>query len=116
MEISLCWYALGAACPDPTERLRTYQRALACVQAEARSKMSSAWANRYLHTDCLYEIAHSHLLLGQREPARRLLEEALPLARQADAEQPATTSNPPLEGKVAALLLQIPDDDSTEAP
>ncbi len=78
--------------------------------------MACQWAGLHLKADCLYEIAHICLQLGQREQARKYLEEALPTAQLADACLPANTRNPPLEGKVAALLLQIPDDDTTEAP
>ena len=116
IEVSLTWHTLAVWTEEGKDRIGSFSRALDCLRAEAAATPApdplKAWSQSHMKADCLYEIGRIHAHEGAHEAARRFLEEALVLARQADALREAAKLKPEqdLEGKVAALLLQLPDD------
>ena len=60
--------------------------------------------------DCLFEIGRVHFHEGAPDSARRFLLEALPLAQQAEALR-GEVADDRLEGRIAELLLQLPDEE-----
>lgn len=116
IENSLAWHTLGVWTEEGKERIGCFSRALACVRAEAATQPASnphtAWTHAHMETDSLYEIARVHAHEGAPDAARRFLEEALPIARRADSMRVAAKlkDTQDIEGKVAALLLQLPDE------
>ena len=115
IEVSLTWHTLGVWTELGKERIGCFSRALACVRAEAASQPATqplqAWTYAHTEADCLYEIARVHAHEGAPDAARRFLEEALPIAQRADSMRVAAKlkATEDIEGKVAALLLQLPD-------
>jgi hypothetical protein len=73
-----------------------------------------------MRADCLFEIGRVHAYEGHPAVAREFLLRALPLAQEAERlRAPAEiTSDDRLEGRIAELLVQLPDDgeESTEPP
>jgi hypothetical protein len=111
-EHSLIWHTLGMWTEEGDDRIGCFSRALDCVRLEkaALSAIHPAAGWVFVHTEaeCLYEIARVHVREGTPEVAREFLEEALPLAREADAlREPDKFKDDFLEGKIAALLLQL---------
>lgn len=119
IEVSLTWHTLGVWTEEGKERIGCFSRALACVRAEAaaepQTQPQKAWTYVHTEADCLYEIARVHAHEGAPAAARRFLEEALPIAQRADALRVAANlkDSQDIEGKVAALLLQLPEEDDT---
>ena len=116
IEVSLTWHTLGVWTELGKERIGCFSRALACVRAEAAAQPPTqpqqAWTYAHTEADCLYEIARVHAHEGAPAAARRFLEEARPIAQRADAMRVAANlmTSQDIEGKIAALLLQLPDE------
>jgi hypothetical protein len=120
VEVSFAWHTLAMWTEDGKERIGYFARALECQGAENKSMprhtAKERWAVIHTEASCLYEIGRVHFSEGSPEAARRFLTEALPLARQADALQAeAGATDDLLEGKIAELLLQLPDEDGGTA-
>jgi tetratricopeptide (TPR) repeat protein len=119
VEISLAWHTLATWTDESKERIALFSRALSCIRAEILAQQSQSakliWFNAHLQADCLYEIGSVHAAERDFDAARKFLEEALPLSRQAnDLCEAADGSDTGLEGKVAALLLQLSDGEAEE--
>lgn len=118
IEVSLTWHTLGVWTEIGKERIGCFSRALSCVRAEAAAEppkdARQSWTYAHTEADCLYEIARVHAHEGAPDAARRFLEEALPIAQRADSMRVAAKlkETQDIEGKVAALLLQLPDEGS----
>jgi hypothetical protein len=74
------------------------------------------WNDVHMRADCLYEIGRVHAWEGAPEVARDFLMRALPLAREAEGMREAAgiTHEDRLEGRIAELLVQLPD--ATDLP
>lgn len=112
VEMGVTWNLLATWTEESKERIGNFSRALACLRAESVSplpgQIQDPWCNAYFEALCLYEIGRIHAHESSTEAARRFLEEALPLAQQAEAlRDPAKRIDPGLEGKIAALLVQL---------
>jgi hypothetical protein len=114
VEVSLAWHTLGVWTEEGKERIGYFARALDCCRAEARAKrpetFQEIWSFVHTQADCLFEIGRVHFHEGAPEAARTFLDEAIPLARKADALQAkAGVTDDRLEGRIAELLLQLPE-------
>jgi hypothetical protein len=120
IEVSLAWHTLAVWTEEGKERIGYFARALECRRAENKSfppqTAKERWSAIHTEASCLYEIGRVHFHEGSPEAARRFLTEALPLARQADALQAeAGATDDLLEGSIAELLLQLPEEDGGTA-
>jgi tetratricopeptide (TPR) repeat protein len=114
VEVSLAWHTLAVWTEEGKERIDYFAQALECCRAEAKAMRpktpKEVWSFIHTQADCLFEIGRVHFHEGAPEAARKFLTEALPLAREADALQAkAGASDDQLEGRIAELLLQLPD-------
>jgi hypothetical protein len=115
VEVSLCWHTLAVWTEEGKERIGYFARALECCRAEAKAKTPNLskeiWSFAHTQADCLFEIGRVHFHEGAPEAARQFLTEALPLAREAEALQAkAGATDDRLEGRIAELLLQLPEE------
>lgn len=116
IEAALCWHTLGTWSNDGPDRIACFTRALACLD-EGRDEILHTpgprldWTDTHMRAECLFEIGRIHFHEGDPAVARDFFERALPLARETDAlRAPAgITHDDRLEGKIAELLLQLPD-------
>ena len=115
VENSLAWHTLATWTEDGKERIGNFSRALECCRTEAKANPPKTpqeiWSVVRTQADCLFEIVRVHFHEGAPEVARQFLNEALPLAREAEAMQAkAGAQDDRLEGRIAELLLQLPDE------
>lgn len=115
IEVSLSWHTLAVWTEAGKERIGYFARALDCLRAEFAAQPPKTprevWAHVHTKADCLFEIGRVHFHEGSPEVARRFLEEALPLAQEADALRgPVGVTDDRLEGRIAELLLKLPDE------
>jgi hypothetical protein len=118
IEVSLCWHTLGVWTEEGKERIGYFSRALDCVEScrdiHLRPPGPNAdWNDVHMRAECLYEIGRVHAHEGDPAVARDFLSRALPLAQQAETMRgPAgVTIEDNLEGKIAELLVQLPDEE-----
>jgi hypothetical protein len=116
IEVSLTWHTLAVWTEEGKERIGYFARALDCCRAEAKAKrpetFKEIWSFIHTQADCLFEIGRVHFHEGAPEVARKFLTEALALARKAEALQAkAGVADDRLEGRIAELLLQLPDEE-----
>ena len=114
VELSLCWHTLAVWTEEGKERIGYFARALKCRRDETVTyppqTAPEQWAAVHTEADCLFEIGRVHFHEGAPAAARQFLTEALPLARKADALQAqAGVQDDQLEGRIAELLLQLPE-------
>lgn len=115
IEVSLCWHTLASWTEDGRERIGYFSRALDCMRAETAAAPPAAprekWSAVHTEADCLFEIGRVHFHEGAPDAARSFLSEALPLAQRADELRVAAglDHDDRLEGRIAELLLQLPD-------
>jgi hypothetical protein len=112
--VSLTWHTLAVWTESGKERIGYFSKAMDCVQAESAANPPKSprekWSAIHMQADCLFEIGRVHFHEGAPEAARDFLVRALPLARQADAlQKSAGVRDDRLEGRIAELLLQLPD-------
>ena len=115
VEVSLAWHTLAVWTEEGKERIGYFSRALDCCRAEAAARRPEPprdiWASIHTQADCLFEIGRVHFHEGAPAAAREFLNQALPLAREADAMQAkAGISDDLLEGRIGELLLQLPEE------
>jgi hypothetical protein len=115
IEVSMAWHTLATWTEEGKERIGYFACALKCCRGErVCSPPESAlqrWCAVHMEASCLFEIGRVHFHEGAFEAARRFLSEALPWAQKADALQSeAGVKDDRLEGKIAELLLQLPDE------
>jgi len=117
IEVSLCWHTLAVWTEEAKERIGYFARALECRRAEnAATPPKSAierWSAIHLEADCHFEIGRVHFHEGSPDAAREFLNKALPLAQECEALRQAAgvTNDDCLEGRIAELLVQLPDTD-----
>lgn len=116
IENELVWHTYATWSNDGPERIACFTRALACVEAGRDALLRAPgprmeWTNVHMRADCLFEIGRVHFHEGDPAVARDFLLRALPLAQEAERLRgPAgVTDDDRLEGKIAELLLQLPD-------
>ncbi len=121
IEVALAWHSLGTWTEEGKERIGCFSRALDCVESgrDAHLRGDSPqvrWSDTNMRAECLYEIGRVHAQEGDPEVARGFLLRALPLAQEAgQLRGPAgVTHEDTLEGKIAELLLKLPEEG--EAP
>jgi hypothetical protein len=118
VEVSLAWHTLATWTEDGRERIGYFSRALDCRRRESAERplktAQEKWSATQTEASCLYEIGRIHAHEGLPEVARKFLTEALFLAQKADTLSEAVgATGDRLEGQIAELLLQLPDDDGT---
>ena len=118
IETSLTWHVLGSWSNDGPDRIACFTRALACVESHRDDHLHlpgplKDWTETHTRADCLYEIGRIHAHEGNPAIARDFLARALPLSQEAERlRAPANiTTEDNLEGRIASLLLQLPDPD-----
>jgi hypothetical protein len=116
VDVSLCWHTLAIWMEEGKDRIGCFSRALECMRAEMASPLPGQiiepWGSVHLEAECLYEIGRVHAHEGSPEIARCFLEEALLLAQRADAlRDPKKVPDDRLEGRIAAMLLQLPENE-----
>jgi len=114
IEASLSWHTLAFWTEEGKERIGYFARALECRRAETAASPpktpTEIWMDAHTQADCLFEIGRVHFYEGAFDAARRFLTKALPLAQAAEAlEAAAGVPNDRLEGRIAELLLQLPE-------
>jgi hypothetical protein len=115
-EVSLAWHTLGTWTEMGKERIGAFSRALDCARADAAARQNPTakeqWCDVHMEADCLFQIGRVHFHEGAPEAARTFLLQALALAKSADALRPAAKieHDDCLEGRIAELLLQLPDE------
>lgn len=118
VEVSLPWHTLAVWTEDGKERIGCFSRALECVRAESAARAAKTarerWSAVHMEADCLFEIGRVHFHEGAMEAARRFLTEALPLAQKTEKLRASAgvTNEDRLEGRIAELLLQLPEENS----
>ena len=115
IEASLSWHTLAVWTEVGKERIGCFSRALECRRAETADSPPTTpteiWLDVHTQADCLFEIGRVHFYEGAVDASRRFLTEALPLAQAADALQAAAVvPDDRLEGRIAELLLQLPEE------
>lgn len=115
VECSLAWYNLAFWTGTGKERIGYFSRTLACVEEGKDSLPGSepgpAWSGLHTRAECLYEIGRVHAHEGDAAVARDFLMRAQPLAQEAERLRSAAgvAHEDHLEGKIAELLVQLPD-------
>lgn len=116
IENALVWHTYAIWSNDGPERIECFTRALACNESkrDAAFEPSGArydWNQVHMRADCLFEIGRVHFHEGDPVVARGFLLRALPLAQEAERLRAAAgvTNEDRLEGRIAELLLQLPE-------
>jgi len=119
IETALAWQTLAVWTDEGKERIGYFARALECVESGRDHQLMprnarAEWTDTLMRADCLFEIGQVHAHEGDPAVAREFLLRALPLAQEAERlRDPAgITSEDPLEGRIAELLLQLPGDEN----
>lgn len=117
VENILAWHTLATWTEDGRERIGYFARIVELVETGHDAHLHvpgplQAWTDAHMRADCLYEIGRVHAHEGDPAVARGFLERALPLAQEAERlRAPAgITHDDRLEGKIAELLVQLPDE------
>jgi hypothetical protein len=117
VENILCWHTLATWTEDGKERIGYFARIVELVESGHDAHLQvpgphKEWTDTHMRADCLYEIGRVHAHEGDPAVARGFLERALPLAQEAERlRAPAgITHDDRLEGKIAELLVQLPDE------
>ena len=121
IETALTWHTLAMWTEAGKERIGYFSRALECVESEVKEgavpkSAGPGWSDTHTQADCLFEIARVHAQEGEAAVARDFLLRALPLAQEAERLRgPAgITHEDNLEGRIAELLLKLPEDGEKE--
>jgi hypothetical protein len=116
IETPLAWHLLGMGSEGSKERLRYFTRELECWDSGRGSKFvqpgpRKEWAETHGLAECLYFIGRVHALEGDPQVARDFLMRALPLAQKEEQMREAAdiTIDNGLEGRIAMLLVQLPE-------
>jgi len=117
MEMSLAWHTLAVWTEEGKERIGYFANALECLRTEEDASppetARTRWSVVHLRADCRFEIGRVHFHEGAPAAAQQFLAEALPPAQQADAlrAEAGIEHDDRLEGKIAELLLQLPEEE-----
>lgn len=111
------WRTLAIWTKEGKERIGYFSRALECIESGRNERPDDHIDIRefhyaYLRAECLLGIGRVHALENDPAVAREFLLRALPFAQEADRLTVATgvPSDDRLEGRIAELLVQLPDD------
>jgi hypothetical protein len=112
VEVALTWHTLGIWSEEGKDRIGAFSRALECLRQEKESpvpgQVPDPWATLHLEAESLYEIGRVHFHEGAPDAAREFLAKALPLAQRVETLRvPGKHIEDGLEGKIAALLIQL---------
>jgi hypothetical protein len=117
IESALPWHTLAMWTQEGKERIGYFSRALECIESGREDHLmphtaSRAWTDVHMRADCLFEIGRVHSHEGEPAVAREFLLRALPLTQEAErmAIVAGITCEDRLEGRIAELLVQLPDD------
>jgi hypothetical protein len=124
IESALPWHTLAVWSDEGKERIGYFSRALDCIESGREDHLlphtaSRAWTDAHMYAECLFEIGRVHAHEGEPAVSREFLLRALPRAQEAErmAVVAGITSDDRLEGRIAELLVQLPDDgDEVGAP
>jgi hypothetical protein len=117
IQVDVAWHTLAFWTEEGKERIGYFSRALECVESGRNRHLqprtvTTEWTDVHMRADCLFEIGRVHAHEGDPAIAREFLLRALPLAQE--AERMAVTADieceDPLEGRIAELLVQLPDE------
>ena len=118
VEASFAWTTLGAWMEEGKERIGCFSRALEVMKKEPKPQTAHAlWSRAHMLVECHYEIGRVHAHEGDPEVAREFLEKArsfifaMVMSREEANKEGANIADDHIEGKIAALLLQLPDKD-----
>ena len=118
VEVALAWHTLGTWNENGRERIGYFARALDCVESRRDAHLrppgpEEDWSSVHMRAECLFELGRVHANEGDAEVARGFLLRALPLAQEAERLRAAAaiTHEDRLEGRIAELLVQLPDAD-----
>ena len=121
IESALTWHTLAVWTEEGKERIGYFSRALECLDSEAKEDAAPksaepGWSDTHMRADCLFEIGRVHAEEGDAAVARDFLLRALPLAQEAERLRGAAgvTHEDGLEGRIAELLLKLPEDGEKE--
>lgn len=117
IESALPWHTLAMWTEEGKERIGYFARALECVESGWDNHLmprnaNREWTDTHMRADCLFEIGRVHAQEGEPTVAREFLLRALPLAQEAELMAIAAriSCEDRLEGRIAELLVQLPDD------
>jgi hypothetical protein len=126
IEGSLPWHTLATWAEEGKDRIGYFSRALECLDREQveepHRSATQFWARAHMRVECLYEIGRVHAHEGDPGTAREFLEKArsfifaVDIAREEAIKEGARLTDDHLEGKIATLLLQLPEEGSAPAP
>jgi hypothetical protein len=127
VEEAFCWHTLALWTKEGKERIGYFSRALDCIESRCRDddlrveadvREIREFNDVYLPGECLFGIGRVHALEGDPSVAREFLLRALPHAKEAERLTVAAgiTSDDRLEGRIAELLVQLPDDGDDKPP
>jgi hypothetical protein len=117
VEIAGSWHTLAIWTKEGKERIGYFSRALECIESRRNELPNDHIEIRELHyayvrAECLLGIGRVHALEGEPAVAREFLVRALPFAQEAErlAIAAGVTGEDRLEGRIAELLVQLPED------
>lgn len=127
VEEAFCWHTLALWTKEGKERIGYFSRALDCVDSRDREadlrvdldvREVRELNDAYLRAKCLLGIGRVHALEGDPSVAREFLLRALPFAQEAERLTVAAgvTCDGRLEGRIAELLVQLPDGGDDKPP
>jgi hypothetical protein len=117
VEGELSWHTLAVWTEDGRERIGYFSRVLEYMDSGRDADFKTPgpgndWTEVHMRADCLFEIGRVHAHEGAPEVARDFLLRALPLAQEAERLRGAAgiMLDDRLEGRIAELLVQLPDE------
>ncbi|MEA2922833.1 MAG: hypothetical protein QOF07_2803 [Bradyrhizobium sp.] len=117
VEIAGSWHTLATWTKEGKERIGYFSRALECIESRRDELPDDHIEIRefhypYLRAECLLELGRDHAHEGDPSVAREFLLRALPHAKEVErlAVAAGVTGYGRLEGRIAELLVQLPDD------
>lgn len=117
-EHSIVWHTLAIWTEEGKERIGYFANTLRCLEAEKSELAKSVrglWTNAHTRAECLFEIGRVHAAEGDPNVARDFLEQAraflpiIDIIREGCIEEGFTPAEDRLEGRIAEILLQLPD-------
>jgi hypothetical protein len=123
VETAGSWHTLAIWTKEGKERIGYFSRALECIESRRNDLPDDHIEIREFHyaclrAECLLGIGRVHALEGDPSVAREFLLRALPHAKEVERLTVAAgvTGDDRLEGRIAELLVQLPDDGDEQSP
>lgn len=121
VEVSLAWHSLATWVEEGKERIGYFSRALDALKAEVEKagqpkSCHELWCRAHMIADCNYEIGRVHAHEGDPAVAREFLEKArsfifaVDMAREGAIQDGVDVRDDNLEGRIATLLVQLPEE------